>query len=305
MNSEYPTLTVNAELVSHVLDQVRIWSEGQDEPWEPSRGAENIAQTVRNSCPRMVDALEAAEIFLPWSEMLYQQVLNSTESYSTYSTLSASEIAYEVRSYLVPCSWEMQEEWLAAYCDDYEPIPDPDLYGPDDPRHSRYVDPYEYEEDDDEDGVLRLRFLPGEAELIKGKLEEAVRAAMTNRKLSPEKIMQIGAFLWLVERLPVHHEEYTGKIELSYDHGEGAGWTMVTISEEGLALDKGEIFRGSWGSDHESKTVFRVTSTCGSNFYPDFYLEEWLQEFVSDAGDKDVNLSIEWFPEEEMPGAGC
>lgn len=162
----------------------------------------------------------------------------------------------------------------------------------------------ESDEESDEDEDPRLRFLPGHAELIKGKLEEAVYAAMKSRKLSSEEMMQMGAFLWLVERLPVHREEYTGKIELSYDHGEGAGWTMVTISEEGLALDKGEIFRGAWGSDHESKTVYRVTTIGGSDFDPDFYLEEWLREFVGDAGDQDVKISIEWFPEEEMPRAG-
>lgn len=155
-----------------------------------------------------------------------------------------------------------------------------------------------------EDEAPRLRFLPGEMELIKGKLGEAVCAAMKNRKLSPEEMMQMGAFLWLVERLPTHHEEYTGRIHLSCDYGEGSGWTMVTISEDGLELDKGEIIRGAWGSDHESKTVFRATSSGGSDFDADFYLEEWLRDFVSDAGDQEMKLSTEWFPEEEMPRAG-
>jgi hypothetical protein len=300
MNTENRILTLDPELVADVRSQVEEWNEELLNPWKPSHAAKGVVQIIRNSCPRMADALEAAGIFEPWAEMLHDQVLDLAIA-NRLAGMAPSEAESEARKDLIPWCWEMQEEWLEACCLDYAPEPDPDLYGPDDPRHSQYEEP----EEEDDDGIPLLRFEPGQSRLIQDKLAAAVKSALKNRELSSPQMMKLGAFLWLVERLPEHHEKYTGQIELSCDHGEdGAGWTKVTISGDGLALDKGEIVRGEYGSDHPSKTVFRVSSTSASDYDLDFDLEEWLRDFVGDAGDTDVEFSVEWYPENEMPPSG-
>jgi hypothetical protein len=192
----------------------------------------------------------------------------------------------------------MQEEWLEGHCIDYEPVLDSDLYGPEDARHSQYKEP----EEEVEDCISLLRFEQGQCSLIQDKLVAAVKSAMKNRELTSNQVMKLGAILWLVERLPEYHELFTGQIELSCDSGDVTAWTMVTISGEGLALNEGEIVRGEYGSDHPSQTVFRVSSTSSPDYDLDFDLEEWLRDFVSDAGAADVEFSVKWCPEDVMPG---
>lgn len=296
MNPKNRILTLESELVVDVRRQVAKWNEALGDSWEPSHAAKEIVQIIRNSCPRMALALDAAGIFEPWAEMLHDKILSLAVVHRNRG-LSLSDAESEARKDLVPWCWNMQEEWLARHCIDYEPETDPDVYGTDDPRHSQYHEP-----DEDEDGgIPLLLFEPGQSTLIQGKLVAAVHSVLKSRRLSAEQVMQLGSFLWLVERLPEHHEQYTAQIELSWDYGDGAGWTMVTISEDGLALDKGEIFRYEYGSDHESKTVFKVSSNRAPNYDLDFYLEEWLRDFVDDAADPDVKFSVEWYPEDVMP----
>ncbi len=161
-------------------------------------------------------------------------------------------------------------------------------------------------EDDDEepdDGIPRLKFDDGECSMIQGKLMEAVRGAIKSRNLPAKDLMNLGAILWLLERLPVHHEEYAGILTLSSSHSEGSegsGWRTLTISDEGgLSLEYGEII----GSDHFSKTIFKATPTRCANWEDSVGLEDWLHSFAGDVAESDHALSVEWFPEGEMPGS--
>jgi len=167
--------------------------------------------------------------------------------------------------------------------------------------------PADEAEDDDEepdDGIPRLKFDDGECSLIQGKLMEAVRGAMKSRNLPAEDLMNLGAILWLLERLPVHLEEYTGILTLSSSHSEGSGWRTMTLSEEdGLSLEYGEIIRGDYGSDQFSKTIFKATPTRCANWEDSIGLEDWLCCFARDVAESDYALSVEWFPEGEMPGS--
>jgi hypothetical protein len=298
MKNDYPPLKLDPEFVAMVRERTEC-RDGHEPLFErdPSREAKGIAQTIQNSCPRMAGTLEAAGILERFAEILHGEILKLAGDFCKSRRLSPSEAESEARKELIPWCWEMQEEWLAAYCVDWEPEPDPDLYGPDDPRHSQYRE----SEEDDESGIPQLRFEPGEAFVVQGKLVNAIQAILQNRSLTSAQLMNLGAFLWLVERLPEHHIGYFGQIDLTSDHGDGAGWRSVTISEDGLALDEGEIIRGDCGTDHESKTVFRVSETCGSDSEPYFDLEEWLRYFANDAGDPDVEFSVDWYPDGEMP----
>ncbi len=153
----------------------------------------------------------------------------------------------------------------------------------------------------EEEDIPKLKLHWEETDLLKQKLTQAVKAALTNRDLSCEQIMKLGAFLWLVDHLPQNHRRYSAKFELAYDYGDGASWTMVTISQDGLALSTGEVIRSDFGSDHPSKTVFQVSRYSKSEYDIKLHLEEHLIHFVNDAGEKEVEFSIDWSPELEMP----
>lgn len=296
MNIDNRILTLDPKLVADVCSQVEEWNEELLNPWKPSPAAQSIAQTIRNSSPRMADALEAAGIFEPWAEMLHDRILNLKQSNSERG-ITSSEAECEARKNLIPCCWEMQEEWLAASCIDYKPESDPDLYGPRDPRHSQYR-----ESEDPEDAFPRFEMSPAEGWLIEGKLKAAVRAALAHRNFQALDVMKIGAFLWLVERLPENHKDYLGRIELTCEHGSGATWGSVTISDDGLVLAEGEIIRGEVGTDQESRIVFQVTDNSGSD--PDLYfdLEHWLNKFAAEAGDPTIEFSMDWYPDDQLPG---
>lgn len=147
-----------------------------------------------------------------------------------------------------------------------------------------------------------LRFGHGELWTIEAKLREAVQRALKNRKLSSRQIMELGAFLWLVEQLPTNHEEYCASLELSVDYGEGAGWRTVGIGEYGLEMRQGETIRSSYGSDHSSETVYKATTSRDSDFSLEFDLDEWLWHFARDCGGTDWEFSVSWYPEDTMPG---
>ncbi|MBG7608634.1 MAG: hypothetical protein IZT59_11495 [Verrucomicrobia bacterium] len=110
--------------------------------------------------------------------------------------------------------------------------------------------------DDEPDGIPRLQFDHGECSMIQAKLMKTVRGAVKNRSLPAQDMMNLGAILWLLERLPEHHAEYTGILTLSSSHSEGREWKTMTLSEDdGLSLEYGEIVRGDYSSDHFSKTT--------------------------------------------------
>jgi hypothetical protein len=152
-----------------------------------------------------------------------------------------------------------------------------------------------------EDAIPLFQLESWQSHLIQNELTAAVHSALKNRKLSSEEVMNLGAFLWLVERLPEHHEQYFGQINFSWDRGEGIGWTSVCFSEEGLALEYGEIIRGEYGTDSYSKTVFQVSGTRSAHYDFDFVLENWLRDFVNNAGEVEVEMSVSWYPEDERP----
>jgi hypothetical protein len=153
----------------------------------------------------------------------------------------------------------------------------------------------------EEEDIPKLMLHWQETDLLKGKLTEAVKAALSSRDLSCEQIMKLGAFLWLVDHLPQNHKRYSAKFELAYDYGDGASWMTATISQDGLALSTGEVIRGDFGSDHSSKTVFQVSRYSNSEYDINFDLEDHLLDFVNDAGDPNVKFSIDWSPELETP----
>lgn len=243
----------------------------------------------------MAASLEAAGILEPWAETLHEQVLEVAEL-NHRAGMTASEAESEARKDLLPCSWEAQEEWLATTAVDYEPMVDPDLYHPD----------QEDEEIDESapEGIPLLRSRFGELELVREKLTHAIRSAMRKRELPPEVIMELAGVLCLVTRLPEHHEDFTGKLDLTRDFGDGAGWKSVTIDEGGLSLETGEIIRGSYGTDHTSKVVFQATRQGSSGLDCDFDLEDWLYGFIADAQDPNVEMTLEWYPDMEIPGRG-
>jgi hypothetical protein len=75
---------------------------------------------------------------------------------------------------------------------------------------------------------------------------------------------------------------------LSIDTGEGVGIWEAAFNSEGLELSTSEIFRSPWGSDHESKIVFKTTAAWSSAADG---LDEWLQDFVQMA-ESDFDLSV-------------
>ncbi len=162
------------------------------------------------------------------------------------------------------------------------------------------------EEDEEEpgDGIPRLKFDGGDCSMVQGKLMEAVRGAIKSRNLLAKDLMNLGAILWLLERLPVLHDEYIAILTLSSSHSEGSGWRTMTLSEEdGLSLEYGEVIRGDYGSDHFSKTIFKTTPTKCADWEDSIGLDDWLCCFARDVAESDYALSVEWFPEGEMPGS--
>jgi len=299
MNAENRILTLDPELVADVHTQVEEWSEELLNPWQPSHAARGIVQTIKNSCPRMAEALEAAGIFEPWAEMLHDEILDLARDLRDREVMAtANEAEHEARQHLLPWCWEMQEEWLEAHCIDYEPEPDPDLYGPDDPRHSQY------EEAEEEHEAPILKFGSGELSMIQSALSKSIKALLGSNRVESGDVMCLGAMLSLVERLPRHHEGYSGTITLSSDIGTGVGWKSFSIGDDGLMLNAGEIIRGEWGSDSSSRTILMVTEKSSSSSDPFFDLEDWLSDFSNDAADADVTFNVDWFPEDEMPAFG-
>lgn len=123
----------------------------------------------------------------------------------------------------------------------------------------------------------------------------AVRAALRRPAIDPETIMHLGGFLRLVLRLPGHDEDSMASMSLGLDTGEGTGTWQASFGSDGLELSTSEIIRGQWGSDHESRTVFRATSAyCDAKDD----LEDWLHHFVTMAGsDYDLEAWCEPLPE--------
>jgi len=116
-----------------VHNQVEDWSaELEDPPWIPSPAALRLAQTIQNNCPRMAAALEAAGILEPWAEMLDDKILGLAREFRMrHVAETANEAMSLAMMDLVPADWMAQEQWLAACSLDYEPMPDPDIYNPD------------------------------------------------------------------------------------------------------------------------------------------------------------------------------
>lgn len=241
----------------------------------------------------MAGSLDAAGILVPWAETLHERIREVAEL-NHRAGMTASEAESEARKDLLPCSWEAQEEWLAGATLDYEPEGDPDLYQP--AEENEASDGF-YPE-----GIPLLTSEPGELHIVKEKLTSAIRSALRRRELPAQLLMELGGMLSLVDRLPEHHEEFTGKLDLTTDMGDSAGWKCATIDDRGLSLEVGEIFRGDYGSDHSSEIVYQATRRGSTS--PDIYfdLTDWLNRFIADAEDPDVELTVEWYPELEIPG---
>lgn len=145
----------------------------------------------------------------------------------------------------------------------------------------------------EEEGIPKLMLHWEETDLLKQKLTQAVKSALSSRDLSCEQIMKLGAFLWSVEILPKHYRKFAGTIKFTSENDDGKSWMTVTISEEGLALDQGGLERYDYGCDSFSKTVFNVTTTSRPDYEIYFDLEEWLRNFTDHAEDSHVEFSID------------
>ena len=82
---------LNPSLIVLVKKQAATWSkELKNPPWIASPAARTLAQGIRNSCPKMAAALEAAGILEPWAEMLHDQVLAAKlQAFRTEQTAAA------------------------------------------------------------------------------------------------------------------------------------------------------------------------------------------------------------------------
>lgn len=107
------TTRLNPTLVVKVRKQVMEWNKELLNPWHPSLAAKQLAQGLRNSCPKMAEALEAAEILEPFAEMLHDRVLQLKEA-NGLAGMTPSEAESEARKELIPSSPEMEVEWLEA-----------------------------------------------------------------------------------------------------------------------------------------------------------------------------------------------
>lgn len=130
-----------------------------------------------------------------------------------------------------------------------------------------------------------------ELETVRARLIDAVRGALRRPLIDGETVEHLGAFLRLVELLPEHDEDCTASMRLTFDSGEGAGIWEADFSSEGLELSRTELFRGEWGTDSESKTVFKATAERSS---ADDGLDEWLHHFIMMAkSDYDLSAWVE------------
>jgi hypothetical protein len=298
MNTESRILTLDPELVTTIREQIDAWNKELKDPWIPSPAALSIVQTIKNSCPTMASLLEKAGILEAWAEDLHDKVSDLMHQ-EVREGREAGSALNQAMMELIPWSWEMQEEWLEAHCLEYEPEANPDLYGPEDPRHSQYEEPEEEEEE--EDDVPTLKFRDGDLSKIQLALVKSIKALLVRSGIESREVMCLGAMLSLIERLPRFYEKYSAHIELSSDMGTGVGIKSFTLNADGLMLDVGEIIRGEWGSDSSSKTILLITEKSSSSSDPFLDLEEWLTYFSNDAADVDVDFRVDWFPEDEMP----
>jgi len=107
------TTRLNPTLVVKVRKQVQDWNNELLNPWHPSLAAKQLAQGLRNSCPKMAEALESAQILEPFAEMLHDQVLELKLA-NREAGMAPSEAESEARKELIPSGPEMEEEWLEA-----------------------------------------------------------------------------------------------------------------------------------------------------------------------------------------------
>ena len=105
---------LNPSLIVLVKKQAATWSkELKNPPWVASPAAKTLAQGIRNSCPKMAAALEAAGILEPWAEMLHDQVLE-VKLENRKAGMTASEAESQARLELIPSTPEMEADWLEA-----------------------------------------------------------------------------------------------------------------------------------------------------------------------------------------------
>jgi hypothetical protein len=100
-------------LIVQVRKQVVDWNKELLQPWEPSQAARNLAQTVRNNCPKMAAELEAAEILESWAEMLHDRIWDLMLEFRKQGR-PANEAMSQAMMELVPASDQQEKEWLAA-----------------------------------------------------------------------------------------------------------------------------------------------------------------------------------------------
>jgi hypothetical protein len=145
---------------------------------------------------------------------------------------------------------------------------------------------------DDDDMPSTLRDFWG-LDDVRYRLTAAVRFALKRPNLDGETVESLGVFLRCVERLPEHDESVTASMTVSLDTGEGAGYWEASFNCDGLELSTTEIFRGQWGTDHETKYYLRA----GYNHCSvEDDLDEWLSNFVRMVQD-DYKLSAGHEPE--------
>ena len=135
---------------------------------------------------------------------------------------------------------------------------------------------------------------------IQDALAECIRKALSRPDLAPETIMGLGAMIWLLKRLPVHHEQYTAVLCLSKDDEDGGHSWDVQYSDMGLSLSDCVTVRDTYGSDRETNKVWTVTQA-GSEHAPGLPVFEWMETFRRVIADPTFILTIDLDPPDEMP----
>jgi hypothetical protein len=174
----------------------------------------------------------------------------------------------------------MEAEWLATHCVDYT---------------------RDNHEDESDSGRPKLKLREENDFWLRNQLKRIILTALGRANLRAESVMNLGAILWLIEKLPVHYEEYMGSFRVTKIVGENSVTWEFRFDEEGLTLQTSEIMKGEWGNDFYSVDVLKLTPTSW-NEQLGADLDEWTDNFCKYAAQMDDRVPAEWYPEYQMPG---
>jgi hypothetical protein len=107
-----------------------------------------------------------------------------------------------------------------------------------------------------EPGVYHFRL---EEQPLAEAFELAVRRLLERKDLTAHEVHLCGVLLHAIQRLPRITPGIGIGLAMRKDEDAYGHWVALTINEERVELEVGETFRGDFGSDNESRSVFLVT----------------------------------------------